>query len=171
MPTLRDIERKAAEIQKLKEQRLNDADIDAILARKREMGALKVDKKTIAVQYGGLTQALALAQKRNDQAEVQVLRSKLAEIEVEHPEFALQREHAQAGQGNRDNKRPHSAIDQEEDLAAKINKRNRLANEESVRRAEAVDADRKRRDRKLKAEANASKMSSPRLVASCSVCV
>ncbi|KZV95994.1 plus-3-domain-containing protein [Exidia glandulosa HHB12029] len=142
-PTRQDIIRKAEELEKLKYHTLNDADIDAMLARKRELaGKNKPEHRNIAFEFARLQQALSLAQKRGDRDEVQLLKSQLLQLETDYPESVP----TQAQNGV---KRPASGALEEEDLAAKINKRNRLMNEENIKRTEAAEAERKRRERKL----------------------
>jgi RNA polymerase-associated protein RTF1 len=78
-----------------------------------------------------LTQARTLALRRNDKAEVAILDGQLAELAVESPPVQLE---------------------QTEDvsaLLAKVNERNRKSNLEAIRRAELLEAERKRRERRL----------------------
>lgn len=77
-----------------------------------------------------LTQARTLALRRNDKAEVAILDGQLAELAVESPVQPEQTEDVSA-------------------LLAKVNERNRKSNLEAIRRAELLEAERKRRERRL----------------------
>jgi len=81
----------------------------------------------ITVERAGLTAARTLALRRNDLDEVTQIDAQLAAL------------------GDSVRSRPEEALD----LLAKVNERNRKANMEAVRRAELVEAERKRRERKL----------------------
>lgn len=77
-------------------------------------------------------QALQLAQRRNDTAEVEQINAKLAQLLAANPHHASR----------------HSD-ETTSDILAKVNERNRKANLETIRKAEHLEAERRRRERKL----------------------
>lgn len=94
----------------------------------------------IAIERSRLIQAKTLAMRRQDFVEVTDIEAKLKELPV-----------------------VQSTREEEESLAdklAKVNERNRKANVEAVRKAELLEAERKRRDRKL-ANAGGSGVATP----------
>lgn len=99
-----------------------------MLARKSQFQSGK-SPGMITVERAGLTAARTLALRRNDLDEVAQIDAQLAAL------------------GDPVRSRPEEALD----LLAKVNERNRKANMEAVRRAELVEAERKRRERKLAA--------------------
>lgn len=99
-----------------------------MLARKSQFQSGK-SPGMITVERAGLTAARTLALRRNDLDEVTQIDAQLAIL------------------GDPVRSRPEEALD----LLAKVNERNRKANMEAVRRAELVEAERKRRERKLAA--------------------
>jgi hypothetical protein len=76
-------------------------------------------------------QARTLALRRNDKVEAAMLDTQLAELAVESP--PVQSESTEGASA----------------LLAKVNERNRKANQEAIRRAELQEAERKRRERRL----------------------
>lgn len=88
----------------------------------------KPQANRVTLERARLEQARKLALRRNDKVEVAMLDSKLAELAVESPP-------ARSGPT--------------EDVLAKVNERNRKANQDAIRRAELQEAERKRRERRL----------------------
>jgi len=76
-------------------------------------------------------QGRMLAVRRNDKQEVAMLDAQLAELAVESPPA-----------------KPEPTEDTSA-LLAKVNERNRKANQEAIRRAELQESERKRRERRL----------------------
>jgi RNA polymerase-associated protein RTF1 len=106
------------------------SDVSAVLARKSLLSA-KQSPVFNKMEKSRLMQARTLAIRRQDAAEVQVIDAQLAELTArEEPENARQ-------DGT--------------DMLARVNERNRKANLEAVRKAELMEAERKRRERKLAA--------------------
>ena len=108
-------------------------DIAAMLRRKSQLqgDAGKSQANRVTLERARLTQARTLALRRNDKTEVAMLDAQLAELAVESsPAKPEPTEDASA-------------------LLAKVNERNRKANQEAIRRAELQEAERKRRERRL----------------------
>jgi RNA polymerase-associated protein RTF1 len=106
-------------------------DIAAIIRRKSQLqgDTGKPQANRVTLERARLMQARTLALRRNDREEAAVLDAQLAELVVESPP-AKSEEGATA-------------------LLAKVNERNRKANQEAIRRAELQEAERKRRERRL----------------------
>ena len=107
-------------------------DIAAMLRRKSQLqgDASKSQANRVTLERARLTQARTLALRRNDKTEVAMLDAQLAELAVESsPAKPEPTEDASA-------------------LLAKVNERNRKANQEAIRRAEHQEAERKRRERR-----------------------
>jgi len=108
-------------------------DITAMLRRKTQLqgDAGKSQANRVTLERARLMQARTLALRRNDKAEAAMLDAQLAELAVESaPAIPEPTEDASA-------------------LLAKVNERNRRANQEAIRRAELQEAERKRRERRL----------------------
>ncbi|KIK97305.1 hypothetical protein PAXRUDRAFT_825064 [Paxillus rubicundulus Ve08.2h10] len=130
LPSKRDLEKKAAQLSKLDTQIMTESDIAAMLARKNQLNQ-QHSAAAITMERSRLMQAKTLAMRRQDYAELNEIEEKLKELPIV--------------QVNRE---------EEESLAdklAKVNERNRKANLEAVRKAELMEAERKRRTRKLAA--------------------
>ncbi|KAF8836997.1 plus-3-domain-containing protein [Paxillus ammoniavirescens] len=135
LPSKRDLEKKAAQLSKLDTQIMTESDIAAMLARKSQLNQ-QHSAAAITMERSRLMQAKTLAMRRQDYAELNEIEEKLKEL----PIVQINRE-------------------EEESLAdklAKVNERNRKANLEAVRKAELIEAERKRRDRKLAAATGSS---------------
>ncbi|KAI6026028.1 hypothetical protein EDC04DRAFT_2721634 [Pisolithus marmoratus] len=129
LPSKRQVDKKAAQLEKLSTQPYTESDISAMLARKNQL-THQQSAAAITMERSRLMQARTLAMRRQDYAELQDIEAKLKELPV-----------------------VQSTREEEESLAdklAKVNERNRRANLEAVRRAE-FEAERKRRERKLAA--------------------
>ena len=103
-----------------------------MLRRKSQLqgDAGKSQANRVTLERARLTQARTLALRRNDKTEVAMLDAQLAELAVESsPAKPEPTEDASA-------------------LLAKVNERNRKANQEAIRRAELQEAERKRRERR-----------------------
>jgi RNA polymerase-associated protein RTF1 len=108
-------------------------DIAAMLRRKSQLqgDAGKSQANRVTLEKARLVQARTLALRRNDKEEAAMFDAQLAELAVESsPAKPEPTEDASA-------------------LLAKVNERNRKANQEAIRRAELQDAERKRRERRL----------------------
>jgi RNA polymerase-associated protein RTF1 len=107
-------------------------DIAAMLRRKSELqgDAGKSQANRVRLERARLVQARTLALRRKDNAEAAMLDAQLAELEVESSPA-----------------KPEPAEDTSA-LLAKVNERNRKANQEAIRRAELQEAERKRRERR-----------------------
>ncbi|THH28641.1 hypothetical protein EUX98_g5546 [Antrodiella citrinella] len=139
LPTKRQIEKKAAVLNKLASQPITETEIAAMIARKRQLSADKQSMANLTIDRSRLNQALLLAQRRQDETEAAELREQLVTIEAE-----INAREAQAGH-------------REETLAdriSKVNDRNRKANAESIRAAEQAEADRRRKEKHANANAN-----------------
>lgn len=89
---------------------------------------------SLTLEKSRLNQARTLAQRRHDFTEVAEIDLKLAELAQSIGEDA-----SPNGNGRKAN----------DDMLAKVSERNRKANAESVRRAELMETERKRKERKL----------------------
>ena len=104
-----------------------------MLARKQAIQASKQSPAALAMERSRLHQARTLALRRQDYAEVTEIDQRLAQLAALAPQRDAQRE-------------PSSS-----DMLAKLNERNRKANQEAVRKAERAELERKRRERTLRA--------------------
>jgi len=116
------------------------SDISAMLARKQMMSN-KHSAVSVRMEKSRLTQARTLALRRQDLSEVRSIDAQLAELNAANPE--VERE------------------DTADDIMAKVNERNRKANLEATRKAEQMEAERRKRDRKLVAATRASNSPAP----------
>jgi RNA polymerase-associated protein RTF1 len=108
-------------------------DIATMLRRKSQLqgDAGKSQANRVTLEKARLVQARTLALRRNDRKEAAMFHAQLAELAVESsPATPEPTEDASA-------------------LLAKVNERNRKANQEAIRRAELQEAERKRRERRL----------------------
>ncbi|KAF9238923.1 hypothetical protein BU15DRAFT_88171 [Melanogaster broomeanus] len=122
LPSKRQLEKKAAQLAKLSTQIMTESDIAAMLARKSQLSQQQ-NVAAIKMERSRLMQAKTLAVRRQDYTELAEIEAKLEELPC--PSLA--------------------------DKLAKVNERNRKANAEAVRKAELMEAERKRRERKLAA--------------------
>ncbi|KAL4076824.1 hypothetical protein V8B97DRAFT_1504104 [Scleroderma yunnanense] len=129
LPSKRQLEKKAAQLEKLITQPFTESDITVMLARKNQLNQQQ-SAAAITMERSRLVQARTLAMRRQDFTELAEIEAKLKELPV-----------------------VQTSREEEVSLAdklAKVNQRNRKANLEAVRRAE-FEAERKRRERKLAA--------------------
>ncbi|KAG1778705.1 hypothetical protein EV702DRAFT_1091252 [Suillus placidus] len=136
LPSKRALEKKVAQMSKLITQPVTESDITAMLARKSQLSNLP-SGASLTLQRSSLVQAKTLAIRRQDYAEVAEIDAKLAEL----PAVATP-----ARNGGEESLN---------DKLAKVNERNRKANLEGVRKAEMLEAERKRRERKMNASGTA----------------
>ncbi|KAF8874836.1 hypothetical protein BD779DRAFT_1565326 [Infundibulicybe gibba] len=136
LPSKRQLEKKLGILDKLVSQPMTENDIKAILDRKNQLQAHKPQGLS-TLERSRLNQARTLAQRRHDYAEVAEIDAQLAVYNA-------------TGSNDRRNGRQEDV-----DMLAKVNERNRKANLEAVRKAELMEADRKRRERKLAAAGGA----------------
>jgi len=140
LPTKKEVNRKVEEMTKLSTAIITESDISAMLARKRVMSS-KQSAVSVRMEKSRLTQARTLALRRQDLTEVRSIDAQLAELNAANPE--VERE------------------DTATDIMAKVNERNRRANLEATRKAEQMEADRRKRERKLAAATRASNSPAP----------
>jgi RNA polymerase-associated protein RTF1 len=138
LPSKRHLEKKVAQLAKLSTQPMTESDISAMLARKNMLQSTKHSAGWLTMEKSRLTQARTLAIRRQDYDEVKDIDAKLE---------ALALSTATSTERTRD--------DGSADMLAKVNERNRKANLEAVRKAEIMEAERKRRERKLAASGTA----------------
>lgn len=134
LPSKRLLEKKVAQREKLVTQPMTESDVTAMLARKNQLSSNKHSQGQLTMEKSRLTQARTLAMRRQDYAEVKEIDTKLSDLATTAAAT--------------------SVIPREEDdtdMLARVNERNRKANLEAVRKAEILDAERKRRERKLAA--------------------
>lgn len=111
-------------------KKITQSDVAAILVRKNQLNNQQ-NSTNITMERSRLIQAKTLAVRRQDFAELADIEAKLKEL----PVVQVVREEAESLA----------------DKLAKVNERNRKANLEGVRKAEMLEAERKRRERKLAA--------------------
>lgn len=104
-----------------------------MLARKSQIQNHKQSGVSFTMEKSRLIQARTLALRRNDRAEVENIDVQLREL---------------AGRAAVHNGQT-GPEDEPDDILAKVNERNRKANMEAVRKAELLEAERKRKERKL----------------------
>ncbi|KAG2359874.1 hypothetical protein BDR07DRAFT_1462286 [Suillus spraguei] len=136
LPSKRALEKKAAQMSKLITQPVTESDITAMLARKSQLSNLP-SGASLTLQRASLVQAKTLAIRRQDYAEVAEIEAKLAELPAAP---------TPARNGGEESLN---------DKLAKVNERNRKANLEGIRKAEMLEAERKRRERKMNASGTA----------------
>jgi len=142
-PNRRAVEKKCEQLQKLPERPLTEADITTMITRKN---ALNPTNSVLALAFNTkvqLTQKRNLALKRKDYKEAGELDKELEALVASQPSLNDRAKESTA------------------DLMSKVNARNRQANLEGVRKAEAEAAARKRQERKLAAEAAARGLTPP----------
>ncbi|KAI0634196.1 hypothetical protein C8Q77DRAFT_1110366 [Trametes polyzona] len=130
LPTKRQMEKKAAQMDRLANQPMTESDIAAMLARKQAMQTAKQSSAHLAMERSRLHQAKTLALRRQDYEEVKQIEAQLSEL-------------ASAREAQRE--------ESSSDILARLNERNRKANMEAVRKAERAELERKRRERSLRA--------------------
>jgi len=130
LPTKRDLEKKGAQITRFTTQPMTENDIAAMFRMKSQLQGEtgKPQANRVTLERARLEQARKLALRRNDKKEVRMFDDQLAELAVESPPVKSE---------------------PIEDVLAKVNERNRKANQEAIRRAEVQEAERKRRERRL----------------------
>ncbi|GJJ14780.1 hypothetical protein Clacol_009048 [Clathrus columnatus] len=144
-PSRRALDKKMDQLRKLPDTPLTEADITVMIAQKNAINPGNVSITQAFNRKVELTQQRHLALKRQDYKEV-------AEIEKELESLASTQSSAN---GRRERNDPQA------DLMAKVNERNRRANLEAVRKAEAELAARKRQERRVLANAVATGSSLP----------
>ncbi|CCM01841.1 uncharacterized protein FIBRA_03911 [Fibroporia radiculosa] len=133
LPSKRQLEKKAAQIIKFMNQRLTESDISAIVARKKQLQSgqtVQQSPAALALERARLAQARTLAGRRQDWDEVAAIDLELEALNATAP-VVPPRDVSRA------------------DILARVNERNRKANMEAVRRAEAQEVERKRRERRM----------------------
>lgn len=113
-----------------------------MLARRYAIQPKRQSATSATMERSRLEQERTLALRRNDYAEVEQLEAKLAELDSTTPSAV-------------------AATDERSELLAQVNERNRKANLDAVRQAEAFEAERKRRERKLAAAGRVSTPTDP----------
>ncbi|CDO72114.1 hypothetical protein BN946_scf184962.g57 [Trametes cinnabarina] len=153
LPNKRQVEKKAAQLYKFATQPMTEvgqlkiiidvhlrpfaalvqSDIAAMLARKQAIQASKQTPAALAMERSRLNQARTLALRRQEYDEVAEIDARLAQLAALAPQRDAQREEGSS------------------DILARLNERNRKANQEAVRKAERAELERKRRERSLRA--------------------
>ncbi|KAJ7121057.1 hypothetical protein C8R44DRAFT_787296 [Mycena epipterygia] len=147
LPTRKDVDERYKEMQELIARPITETDITDMIARKKQLATPTGGPAPLGVAERSRLQAQrTLAQRRQDYAEVAVIDAQLAAASL------LSSSGADGEKGRRED---------EDDPLARVNQRNRRANMEAVRRAEILDAERKRRERKLGTDAGANGVVDP----------
>lgn len=131
LPSKSDLDRKHAQLRKHDSHTRTEADITAILARRKGLNTVQTPQ-SITLERSRLSQSLKLAEKRQDFVEADELRAQIQTLEASIATPV--------------------PTEKKNDLAL-VNERNRQKNKESIRRQEQAEAERKRRERKAKLEA------------------
>ncbi|TDL27841.1 plus-3-domain-containing protein [Rickenella mellea] len=137
LPSKRTLEKKAAQMATLTTQRLTETDISAMLARKNLLSTNRPSASNSTLERSRLQQARTLAMRRHDFKELEEIDKAIAALAAPAPQDGVRK-------------------DELADALAKVNERNRKANMEAVRKAEALETERKRRERKLLAATRSS---------------
>jgi len=134
LPSRKEVDERQQEMQELISKPVTEADIsEMIQTRKRQFAAQGTPGPMSVAERSRLTAQRTLAQRRQDYDEVRQIDEQLAKL-------------GELG-GT-----PTPAEDAPADRLALVNERNRKANQEAVRRAEMLEAERKRRERKNRGE-------------------
>ncbi|KAH8102183.1 plus-3-domain-containing protein [Cristinia sonorae] len=136
LPTKRQVEKKAAQLQRLADLNITEAEIASMITRKKQMSADTRSNTVLSIERSRLKQALHLAQVRRDEQDEADIQSQITAIEDE----IASRERSSGGGA----KGEETAADK----LAKVNERNRKANAEAIRAAELREAERKRKEKK-----------------------
>ncbi|KAJ6591299.1 hypothetical protein DFH09DRAFT_1306925 [Mycena vulgaris] len=131
MPTRKEVDDRYADMQELIAKPVTESDVSEMIAARRRLAAQGTPTSLSVVERSRLMAQRTLAQRRQDYDEVRTIDAVLAT----QPEVPVE--------------------DAPEDRLAKVNERNRKANMEAVRRAEVLEADRKRRERRNRGEGGA----------------
>ena len=142
-PSRRASEKKMAQLLDLPQRPLTEADITVMINRKNALNPTAVQAQIFNTRVR-LNQEKNLAIKRHDYKEAETIEKELEALNAAHPEL-----------------RREKPKDTSVDLLAKVNERNRKANLEQVRKAEAEIATRKRQERKAIAAAAAAGLAPP----------
>jgi RNA polymerase-associated protein RTF1 len=125
-------------MRELEKQPMTEKDISAMLERKKAMSSTP-SIQTLRMDRSKLNQQRSLALKRQDAKEVEILDAELARVQAQMDRLGAD----------------EVVGDTMDEKLRRVNERNRKANTESVRRAEVVEAERKRREREVMAKAAA----------------
>ncbi|CAA7268808.1 unnamed protein product [Cyclocybe aegerita] len=126
LPTKQQLEKKVAQMEKLVNQPMTEGDISVMLTRKAQLQTSKGSGLS-TLERSRLIQQRTLAIRRQDYEEVAEIEAKLEEAKPTTPPKL-----------------------ETEDMLARVNERNRKANLEAIRQQEIAEAEKKRRERKLK---------------------
>ncbi|KIJ39208.1 hypothetical protein M422DRAFT_31105 [Sphaerobolus stellatus SS14] len=143
-PSRRSIQRKVEQLRELPRRPLTEADITAMIARKNALNPSSVAASQMFNTRVDLTQKKNLAVKRHDYKEAAAIDKELQELAAAHPD-----------------QRKEQAKDTQAELLARVNERNRKANLEQIRKAEAEATIRKRQERRAIAAAAAAGLAPP----------
>ncbi|KAJ6562484.1 hypothetical protein B0H19DRAFT_1144701 [Mycena capillaripes] len=133
LPSRKEVDERFNEMQDLIAKPVTEDDITAMIARKRQLATNGGASTPLSVaERSRLIAQRTLAQRRQDYDEVRQIEEQLAKLTESGPATP--------------------AGDELVDRLALVNERNRKANMEAVRRAEILEAERKRRERKNRSE-------------------
>ncbi|KAK7057380.1 Plus3 domain-containing protein [Favolaschia claudopus] len=136
LPSRKEVDERFNEMQDLLTKNATEDDITAMIARKRQSTANGTGTSTPALnlaERARLNAQRTLAQRRHDFDEVRDIDAQLAALSVPQVDRTTGEEELA-------------------DRLARVNERNRKANLEAVRKAELLEAERKRRERKSRVE-------------------
>ncbi|KAF9269503.1 plus-3-domain-containing protein [Marasmius fiardii PR-910] len=131
-PTKSAVAAKATQMDQLVSQPMTETDIAAMLFKKGQLNASRTSGALTTFERARLIQERTLAQRRQDYKEVGEIDAKLAEFDAQHGTPGIKSQKEDKG-----------------DVLAMLSEKNRKANAEHIRRAELVEAEKRRRERKL----------------------
>ena len=134
LPSKSDLDRKHAQLQKHDSRTRTEADISAIINRRKGLNTVP-STQSITLERSRLYQSLNLAEKRQDFLEAADLRAQIQTLEASIAASSAP-----------------VLTEKKFDLAL-VNERNRQKNQEAIRKQEQAEAERKRKERKLRLEA------------------
>ncbi|KAF5372598.1 hypothetical protein D9758_005224 [Tetrapyrgos nigripes] len=136
IPIKYQVERKRDQMQRLETQPMTESDLTQMLARKKALSTHR-PAGWATFERSRLNQERILALRRQDYKEVEEIDRKIAEFDAQH--------------GTDGTSTPNNDTT---DVLSKLSEKNRKANAEAIRRAEIMEAERRRRERKLALSGN-----------------
>ncbi|KAG7095565.1 hypothetical protein E1B28_006300 [Marasmius oreades] len=142
LPLKKAVATKVAQMEQLVSQPMTETDIAAMLLRKGQLNASRASGAFTTFERARLVQERTLAQRRQEYKEVAEIDAKLSEFDAQHGigSNGVSREGTPGAKSQREDK---------SDVLAMLSEKNRKANAEAVRRAELLEAEKRRRERKL----------------------
>ncbi|KAJ7918134.1 hypothetical protein B0H13DRAFT_1993489 [Mycena leptocephala] len=134
LPSRKEVDERFNEMQDLITKPVTEDDVSAMIARKRQLAANGSSTSLSVAERSRLTAQRTLAERRHDYEEMRQIEEQLSKL-------------TEGGSGV-----ATPAEEEPADRLTRVNERNRKANMEAVRKAELLEAERKRRERKMRGE-------------------